>query len=361
MRSALLCLMTVIALPAYAQGTLTGHVREPSSLGVANAGVRIAGGELGAVTDANGAFRIQGIPAGAVKVLTRRIGFRPGTDEVNVVAGQTVDVTVVLAPTPLQLEQVTVTARHEPYDARLAGFRERSMKKVGTFITREKIESRAAPSFSDLLREVPGVRIVAARSGIRNAVRFRGQNCPPLVFVDGVPASADEFDVDMIDPGGVEGVEIYMSMLTVPAELTAPRGLDQCGVIAVWSRPFRPAPKPAKTVTPADLARLVDSAAVFTADQVDSPARLERASYTPIYPDSFWRAAAGGQATVEFVVDRYGRVEMETVSVVSASHALFGESVRNALARARFTPAVRRGLHVRQIVQLPTRFEAPRP
>jgi TonB family protein len=361
MRAALLCLMTLFALPARAQGTLVGHVRETTGLGIANAGVRIAGGELGAVTDANGAFRIPGIPAGVVKLSTRRIGFRPGTDEVTVVDGHTVDVTVVLAPTPVQLEQLTVTARHEPYDARLAGFRERSMNRVGTFITRDKIESRAAPSFSDLLREVPGVRIVGARSGIRNAVRFRGQNCPPLVFVDGVPASADEFDVDMINPVGVEGVEIYMSMLTVPAELTAPRGLDQCGVIAVWSRPFRPAPKAAKTVTPADLARMVELAAVFTADQVDTSARLERSSYTPLYPDSLWKAAAGGQATVEFVVDRYGRVEMETVSVVSASHALFGEAVRNALARSRFTPAVRSGLHVRQVVLLPTRFERPNP
>lgn len=361
MRAALLCLMTFFALPVQAQGTLVGHVRETTGLGIANAGVRIAGGELGALTDADGAFRIAGVPAGVVKVSTRRIGFRPGTNEVTVVNGQTVDVTVVLASMPVQLEQVIVTARHAPYDARLAGFQARSLKKVGTFITREKIESRAAPSFSDLLREVPGVRIVAARSGIRNAVRFRGQNCPPLVFVDGVPASADEFDVDMIDPISVEGVEIYMSMLTVPAELTAPRGLDQCGVIAVWSRPFRPAPKPAKTVTPVELALLVESAAVFTADQVDSPTRLERASYTPIYPDSLWRAAVGGQATVEFVVDRYGRVEMGTVSVVSASHALFGEAVRNALERSRFTPATRKGLHVRQVVQLPTRFEAPRP
>lgn len=361
MRSALVCLMTLIALPAQAQGTLTGHVREPSGLGIANAGVRIAGGELGAVTDSDGAFRISGIAAGAAQVSARRIGFRPGTAEVTVVDGQTVDVTIVLAPTPVRLEQVTVTARHQPYDARLAGFKQRSLMKVGTFITREKIESRAAPSLSDLLREVPGVRIVAARSGIRNAVRFRGQNCPPIIFVDGVPASADEFDLDMIDPVSLEGVEIYMGMLTVPAELTAPRGLDQCGVIAVWSRPFRPAPRPARTVTPADLARMVESAAVFTADQVDTLTRLEPVSYTPLYPDALWRAAVGGQATVEFVVDRYGRVEMETISVVSASNPLFSESVRNALARSRFTPAVRKGIHVRQVVQLPTRFEPPKP
>lgn len=361
MRPALLCLVTVLALPAGAQGTLTGHVREPSGLGIANAGVRVIGGELGAVTDSTGAFQISGVPAGAVKVSARRIGFRPATEDVTVVAGQTVDVTIVLAPMPVRLFPVTVTARHEPYDSRLEGYRQRSLRKIGTFITREKIESRAAPSFSDLLREVPGVRIVASRSGIRNAVRFRGQNCPPLIFIDGAPASADEFDVDIIDPISVEGVEIYMSMLTVPAELTAPRGLDQCGVIAVWSRAFRPPPKRAPTLAPAEVARMVESAAVFTADQVDTPVRLERATYLPVYPDSLWNAAASGQATAEFVVDGYGRVELGTVSIVSASDALFGDAVRNALGRARFTPAVRKGLRVRQVVQLPTRFEPPKP
>lgn len=361
MRPVIVCLAVVLALPVRAQGTLIGYVREASGLGIANAEVRIAGGALAARTDGIGAFRIPGVPAGGVKVSARRIGFAPGTSEVMVLDGRTVEVSLVLAPMPIRLEAVTVTARQEPYDARLAGFRQRSQKKVGTFITREKIESRAAPSFSDLLREVPGVRLVASNSGIRNAVRFRGQNCPPLIFVDGVPASADEFDVDIVDPASVEGVEIYMSMLTMPSDLHSPRGLEQCGAIAIWSRPFRPAPKPPKTVSQAELERQVESAKVFTADQVDTPARLDRDSFTPPYPDSLWKAAAGGRATVEFVVDGYGRVEMETVSVISASHPLFGEAVRSALARARFFPAIKGGQRVRQLAQLPTRFARPEP
>lgn len=361
MRSAILCLATVISLPARAQGTLTGHVRDPHGFGIASAEVRIAGGRLGAVTDGSGAFRVSGVPAGVVKVSARRIGFRPGTNDATVGDGQEVDVTVVLAFTPLQLEQVTVTARREPYDARLAGFRQRSEKKVGTFITRERIEASASATFSDLLRSIPGVRVVASTSGIRNALRFRGQNCAPLVYVDGFPASADEFDVDIIDPATVEGVEVYMSMLTVPAELNSPRGLERCGVIAVWSRPFRPAPRPAKTVSAAELQRQVESAAVYTASEVDSPARMEGDSFAPVYPDSLWKARTGGQAMVEFVVDSYGRAEMEYFNVVSASHPEFSESVREALARTRFAPAMKGGRRVRQLAQLPTRFDRPTP
>lgn len=361
MRAVIFCLAIVFALPARAQGTLTGHVRDPSGFGVASAEVRISGGPLGAVTDANGAFRVQGVPAGLVRVSARRIGFRPGTTDVTIGVGQTVEVTVVLAYTPFRLQQVTVTARREPFDARLAGFKQRSLKRVGTFITRERIEASASSSFSDLLRGVPGVRMGASNSGIRNAVRFRGANCAPLVFIDGSPASAGEFDVDIIDPASVEGVEIYMGMLTVPAEFNAPRGLEHCGVIAVWSRPFRPSPRKEKAVSQAELQKLVESAAVYTADEVDSPARLERDSFSPVYPDSLWKTGTGGQAMVEFVVDGFGRVELAFFSVVSASHAEFGESVREALARARFAPAIKSGRRVRQIVQLPTRFDRPKP
>jgi len=272
-----------------------------------------------------------------------------------------VDITVALPFAPWQLERVMVTARREPFDSRLAGFRQRSEKRVGTFITRERIEASASATFSDLLRSVPGVRVVASSSGIRNALRFRGQDCPPLVYVDGFPASADEFDVDIIDPATVEGVEIYMSMLTVPAELNSPRGLERCGVIAVWSRPFRPKPRSAKLVPAAELQRLVESSAVYTANEVDSTARLERGSFSPLYPDSLWKAGTGGQVMVEFVVDGYGRVELEFFSVVSASHAEFADSVREALASAHFAPAIKNGRHVRQLVQLPTRFDRPTP
>lgn len=369
MRPAICCLAALVASPAFAQGTLTGRVRDPAGLGVAGAEVRIVGGAGspgspgsagGAISDAGGAFHFPPLPAGTVSLAVRRIGFRPDTMTVVVRDGQSVAVVITLALAPLQLDAVMVTARREPFDTRLAGFRQRSLKRVGTFITRERIEASSSSNFSDLLRGVPGVRFGTSPSGIRNAVRFRGADCAPVVFIDGFPASAGEFDIDIIDPASVEGVEIYMGMLTAPAELTAPRGLEHCGVIAVWSRPFRGRAKPKKTVSQAELQRMVDSSALFTANQVDTPARIERESYSPVYPDSLWRKGTGGLVTVEFVVDSYGRVDMAFFSVISASHAEFGESVREALTRVRFAPAIKGGRRVRQVVHLPTRFDRPK-
>ncbi|MDQ8155022.1 MAG: TonB family protein [Gemmatimonadota bacterium] len=358
-------LLVLVATPALAQGTLTGHVRGPGGLGIGGVEVRAvggaepraAGGVVIAVTDDEGAFRLVGLPLGGVQLSARRIGFRPTAMELVVAGTETRIVALQLEPAAILLAPVTVNARREPYSARLAGFQQRSQKRIGTFITRERIEASASSSFSDLLRGIPGVRMAPSRNGISNSLRFRGSNCPPLVFIDGAPASADEFDVDIIDPATVEGVEIYMSMLTVPPELHAPRGLEHCGVIAVWSRPFRPRTRRAETPAPVALRQLLDAAAVFVAETVDQRVRLEPGTFQPIYPDSLWRAATSGDVLVEFVIDAFGRLEPEFFSVVSATHPAFGESVREALLRARFEPAMKRGRRVRQLVYLPTHFE----
>lgn len=353
--------LLLLALPVGAQGTLTGHVREPSGFGVVGAEIRVDDrAEVAALTDANGAFRITGLRPGPVRLAARRMGFRPGSVNAVIIDGAAVDVLIAVELAPIPLEEVRVTERRQPFDSRLAGFNQRRQKKVGTFITRERIEASSSTSFSDLLGGVPGVHLVSSNS-FRNAVRFRGQNCPPLVFIDGFAAGAGEFDVDFIDPASVEGIEIYMSMLTVPVELAAPRGMTSCGVIAVWSRPFRPAPRPKKPMSSTDLQRLVAQRAVFTAAEVDTAARAVPGTFFPIYPDSLWRAGTDGDAVVEFVVDALGRVDPQLIVAVSASHPAFLESVRDGLVRAKYEPAVRGGRHVRQLVRLPVKFAHPAP
>jgi TonB family protein len=51
--------------------------------------------------------------------------------------------------------------------------------------------------------------------------------------------------------------------------------------------------------------------------------------------------------TARFVVDTAGRVESQSITVDSTANALFAASVREALRRARFHPALARGRPVR--------------
>src|SRR4051812_19372228 len=59
-----------------AQGTIVGRVVEGrSSLPIAGAALEVAGSRLGAITDAQGRYRITNVPAGARTLQARRIGF----------------------------------------------------------------------------------------------------------------------------------------------------------------------------------------------------------------------------------------------------------------------------------------------
>jgi TonB family protein len=115
-----------------------------------------------------------------------------------------------------------------------------------------------------------------------------------------------------------------------------------------------------RVVTAQDLANLITNLKLYTADQVDTPAKPDTANpIAPLYPDSLLRAGISGRAVVEFVVDTTGVPDMDTFGSVAATHPLFTESVRRAVTVSRFSPATLAGVRVRQVVHLPITFSTP--
>ena len=308
-------------------------------------------------TSDDGSFRVAGIPTGRATVAVRRVGYRPRTIEIDVPG--TTPVAVALEQIPQQVAAVVVRERQRgPYTGWLQHFNRRRDAGFGRFLGLAEIDRQNAMRTTDLLRLMPGVQISSGGFGM-SAVRLRNASCPPFVWIDGTPATAGYLDVDAFPPGTLAGIEVYNGVGSVPMELRGPRGEERCGVIALWSRMPEPRPRSRKAITAEDLARLVESATVYTAEQVDVAARSDgEHPVTPAYPDSLRRARIPGEALVEFVVDTTGHVEIETLSVVSATHPAFGRAARDAIHAAAFTPAQRQGRLVRQLVQLPVRFEA---
>lgn len=312
----------------------------------------------GGVTGDDGRVQLPGLPAGRATLAVRRIGYQPMSSEVTLPVAGPGPVVVTLEAVPQQLAAVVVRAsRRGPYTGRMADFNRRRDLGFGRFFTAADIDQRRPINTSDLLRMVPGMAVQTR--GFTSVLRLRNSGCDPLVWVDGAPATAGYLDVDAFAPSTLAGIEVYSGPATVPVELRSVGGQSGCGVIALWSRvPDPQTRRPKRPVTAEMLARLVESATVFTADQVDRPARLDSTeSLVLTYPDSLRRARAGGEALVEFVVDTTGRVEVETVGVVAATHAQFADAARATARQARFLPAERAGRLVRQLAQLPLRWE----
>jgi TonB family protein len=341
-------------------GSVRGVVHDSLGGVVSSARVGIRSTLIQTTSDSTGAFGLNDIPSGDVVLEVRRLGYRPVVTIVSIRAGTAAKLDVVLAPVAEQLAPVEVRQRAEVYDSRLAGFNERKTKHVGYFVTREKLDQMSSARFIDAIRTMPGVSMRTLRGGVVT-VSIRGARCAPVFYMDGFPATAGVMDLDMIDLSGVEGIEVYAGMSSIPAQFMTVAGGESCGVVAVWSRPFRPKPPNREAVSLSDLEHMIAQQTVFTADQVTVRAALLSDGLSPrVYPDSMWTASVPGRAVAEFIVGEDGRVEPGTVSIASATHPYFASAVRVALDRAVFNPALVNGKPVRQLVELPFRFEPHR-
>ena len=354
-------LVVSIFIPCVASGqpvgSLYGVVRDSLGGGIVGAHISVTGSAKRISTESDGAFSLPGLPTGEVTVHVRRLGYRPDSARARIEAGGSTRIELNLSPLAARMPVVEVRGRGQAYDSRLAGFNARREKKVGHFVTRARLDALSSARFVDVLREIPGVRMRVLRGGV-TTVTMRGSRCSPLVFMDGFPATAGVMDLDMIDLASVEGIEVYSGVATVPAEFVSVRGLESCGVIAIWSRPFRNRQRRRGPVDLADLERLIAERKVYTAEHVDRPAVLTAGpEASPTYPDSLWNARVSGSAVAEFIVDADGYVESGTVRIVSSTHPYFASAVRSSLEGATFRAAELGGQGVRQMVQLPFRFE----
>jgi hypothetical protein len=339
------------------RGVIAGVVRDSSGARLVGAELSVAGTGLRAISDTAGRFRFIGVPAGAGPLHVRRLGYRATSVPITVDRGGTTPVIVTLARLPRELDPVLVEASRQPGVRFLQGFYERRSRGHGYFITREQIAARQSSVMTDVLRMVPAVRVFSSRTA-RNAVRLRSSRCAPLVWLDGAPALAGEFDLDVISPQSVSGIEIYPGPATVPVQFRSTRGIEACGVIIVWSRVDSPEPRDwRRRAPPKDAADSVPGARVYTAEEVDSAAHVDSTGVSqPFYPDSLYAFGVGGEVVAQFVVDTTGRALVETFTAVSSTHPAFTESVRRSLRHSKFRPARLRGRRVRQVMVLPYRF-----
>lgn len=339
-------------------GIIAGTVQSSTGTPIVGAEVFAQGTRIRATTGEDGSFRLSDLPHGTIVLTTRRLGYSPVNRSVLVRTEEVTRVEILLRVAPVAMQPIQVSARREPADSRLAGFRQRAEQgSSGHIITRERIERSANRSVLDIMRSVPGVRVNpgARGGGQARTVRFRSNRCPPVVFIDGFAASAAEFDLESVDLNMVEGIEVYMSSTSLPPEFFAvARGLEQCGVIAIWSRPAQPRPPRARPREAAESAPARDAAKA--ANEVDEIAYILGGALEVIYPDSLWRTATEGQVRLEFVVDARGRLDWSTLVVQEESHPYFGQAVLAALAGVSWEAAKLNGRRVPQLVILPVQF-----
>ena len=131
-------------------------------------------------------------------------------------------------------------------------------------------------------------------------------------------------------------------------------GMRLEGNVAAGSRKGeRPGPRGDDPLGPAPFLEVQ----VYTALEVDQMVERYESSAAPVYPPELSARGTEGAVEASYVVDVTGRVDTTTITVLRSDHPRFTESVRAALAEARFRPAKRRGTAVRQLVAQRFRFK----
>jgi hypothetical protein len=226
---------------------------------LAGARVVLAGTPYTALTDASGAFRMEGVPEGMYLVefthpRADSLRWRTSGADVTVAAGGAGAVSLALPARALarvapprrdslevvRLAGVTGTAAAESRVLRDHGFYERKRRGMGTLWTGDEFRKQGDGRVTDHINGRK--RILAMPAGTTDGILFMqrrdGGRCWVPVFLDGMRIPAAR--LNSLRPEEVVAVEIYEGS-DVPGEFNVPahywneQRFRACGAIVVWS------------------------------------------------------------------------------------------------------------------------------
>jgi outer membrane receptor for ferrienterochelin and colicin len=164
-----------------ATGKIEGRVRDQAGAPIANAQVYIVGTAFNALTNPQGYYFMNNVPAGTISVRSAFIGYKSTqVDGVRVLAGQTGTVDIQLEQTTVQLEEITVVTQTQPLVPR------------DEVTTRQRLDGQVVRELpADRLNQIialqPGV--VASRTTGQISIRG-GRTDQNATYIDGVPVQA---------------------------------------------------------------------------------------------------------------------------------------------------------------------------
>jgi len=214
-------LLLVGPLPAASQGTISGLVQnQQSGTPVPSVQIFIESLDLGVLTQPNGRYVLQNVPAGTHMVTASRIGFQNITQSVTVGAGTALQ-DFTLTEAILGLDEIIVTGQAGGTQRRAIG------NVVATIDAAELAEVSASSSMEQFFgNRVAGVQMIPGSGSVgydTQRIRIRGNSSAalkndPIIYIDGVrmnslaPETAGyavrQSRLNDINPNDIESIEI---------------------------------------------------------------------------------------------------------------------------------------------------------
>lgn len=203
----LLSIMLLSAEKVFSQGSgiVSGTIIDSfTNATLPGATITIKGTQVGTASDVNGRFTLTDLPAGTVNLEISYIGYLSDQTTVDLGAGQTLDITVLLTPDLRTMDEVVVIGYGTMRRSDLTG----SVVSV----TSEDLNRFPSANAIEMLRgQAPGVHVRTgnASPGGSSTIRVRGDRSlsssqNPLFLVDGMIVP----HIDDLNPNDIESIEI---------------------------------------------------------------------------------------------------------------------------------------------------------
>jgi hypothetical protein len=215
---------------------VTGKVTNKYGQPIAHARVELQNTGQATLTKANGDFVLDSLPSGTQTLEVRQLGYSPTDVPVELSMARPENVTVKMADYVPVLSTMRVTAQKEK-GLLDVGFTDRKKSGMGYYLDSDQLKMRQTNQFSDMLRTVPGLRVVPAGDGTNVIQSSRDPTGGCVTFyVDGSPwQQMTPGDLDtFVRPEEVAALEVYNGS-TTPAQFTQP-GMSGCTTVVIWTQ-----------------------------------------------------------------------------------------------------------------------------
>ena len=183
------------------------------------------------VTDSAGRFRIVRIPPGTYTLSLAYAGQTADEYEIGLKAGRVMDLAILLEADGVDLAPIVVEGGSQEYALSLAGFYARKGRGLGRFVTRDDIDRRHPANLSHLLTGT-GITMRCVRTVCAPVRTASGRRCAVSVFLDGI--RVENYNIDLIPPEDVLGLEVYRQGADTPAEFS--KFSADCGALVIWTK-----------------------------------------------------------------------------------------------------------------------------
>lgn len=195
------------------------------------------------VTDENGRFVVRMPDVGSYRLRARRIGYEASTSDAFALApGQAALAELRLQLDPVLLDPLETVVQGQNRVLADVGFYMRQDMGAGQVRTPEELEAKPPLDITDLLRGLPGVRVIRPPGTFSIDVlsNRRTVDCRPSVSIDNriVQRGGRENSGwhEGLNVREIAAIEVYAGQAGLPERVAGP--VSPCGAILLWTKGY---------------------------------------------------------------------------------------------------------------------------